>query len=94
MKNAKTFVTMLVVTLAITALAPLGRAVANDTGTYEEQRDCMSDAMMFCSQHIFAPDRNQRIAYCLWQHRSQISVACYAHFHPRGRRTLMMGRPT
>jgi len=81
------------VTVAVAAWAPAGQAVADDNGTSEEQRDCMNDAMMFCSQHIFAPDRNERIGLCLWQHRLQISRACYGHLRAPPRRSQQIGRP-
>jgi hypothetical protein len=73
--NART----LMVTLA---LAAAGAAHADDRGSADQQRDCMNDAMTFCSQHIFAPDRNDKIGLCLWQHRSQISRACLSHLRP------------
>jgi hypothetical protein len=71
----------LMVTLAL-ACAPAGAAHADDRGSPEQQRDCMNDAMTFCSQHILAPDRNDKIGLCLWQHRMQISRACFAHLRP------------
>lgn len=72
----------LMATLAVFALASAGPADADDRGTPEQQRDCMNDAMTFCSQHIFAPDRNDKIGLCLWQHRTQISRACFVHLRP------------
>jgi hypothetical protein len=69
----------LTVALALAALASAGPALADDNGTAEEQRDCRRDAMTHCSQHIFAPDRNARIAACLWQRRAQISKVCASH---------------
>jgi len=83
----------LMVTMAVAACAPANQAVADENGTTEEQRDCINDAMTFCSQHIFAPDRNERIGLCLWQHRYQISRACYGHLRAPARRSQPMGRP-
>jgi hypothetical protein len=53
----------------------------------DQQRDCTGDAMNFCSQFIFAPDRDLRIGSCLWEHRAQISPACRTHLHPPPRRS-------
>jgi hypothetical protein len=70
----------LLAALAFFAFASAEPADADHKGgTPEQQRDCMSDAMAFCSQHIFAPDRDDKIGLCLWQHRTQISRACFAH---------------
>lgn len=91
--NARTLAVTLVAAAAVAAFAPEGRAVADENGSFEEQRDCMNDAMMFCSQHIFAPDRNERIGFCLWQHRYQISRACSTHLRTPARRMQTMGRP-
>jgi hypothetical protein len=76
---------MLAVALVLAAFASAGPARAGDDGTAEQQRDCMNDAMTYCSQYIFAPDRNTRIGTCLWQYRAQISRACYAHLRPTRR---------
>jgi hypothetical protein len=62
------------------ACASSGPAVADDIAA--QQRDCMIDALTWCSQWIFAPDRDLKIGDCLWQHRAQISRACYAHLRP------------
>jgi hypothetical protein len=70
---------MLAVALMLAAFASAGPARAGASGTAEQQRDCTSDAMTWCSQYIFAADRNARIGACLWQNRAQISKACYAH---------------
>ena len=72
---------MLAVALMLAASASAGPARA-DNGTAEQQRDCMNDAMTYCSQYIFAADRNARIGACLWQNRAQISRACFAHLRP------------
>ena len=45
----------------------------------EQARDCTNDALTWCSQYIFAPDRDEQIGYCLWLHRTQISKACRSH---------------
>jgi hypothetical protein len=73
---------MLAAALGLAAFLSACPARADDNGTAEQQRDCMNDAMTWCSQYIFAPDRNTRIGGCLWQRRAQISRACYAHLHP------------
>jgi hypothetical protein len=86
---------------ALKGLAPTGPALAepsyarpahtgpahagNSEGTPEEQRDCQADALTYCGEHIFAPDRNTRIGNCLMQHRAQISRECRAHL-PAARR--------
>jgi hypothetical protein len=76
--NART----LAAALGLAAFASACPAWAEDSGTADQQRDCMNDAMTYCSQYIFAPDRNARIGACLWQYRAQISRACYAHLRP------------
>jgi hypothetical protein len=76
--NAK----MVAAVSAISALVLAGPAPAEDRGTPEQERDCMQDAMTYCGEHIFAPDRNAKIGLCLWQHRTQISRACFAHLRP------------
>jgi hypothetical protein len=73
---------IIAVALGLAAFATTGSAAADDRGTAEQQRDCMNDAMTFCSEHVFAPDRNEKIGACLWQHRAQISRACNAHLRP------------
>jgi hypothetical protein len=73
---------MLAVALALTAFALAGPGRAGENGTAEQQRDCTGDAMTYCSQYIFALDRNARIGACLWQNRAQISRACFAHLRP------------
>jgi hypothetical protein len=70
---------MLLVAFVLVTSASAGRAFADDNGTAEQQRDCMSDALTYCIQYIFAPDRDAQIGGCLWQHRAQISKACYSH---------------
>jgi hypothetical protein len=74
---------MLAVTLCLVAFGSAGPALADDDdGTPEEQRDCRHDAMTYCSQYIFAPDRNKKIGDCLWQRRAQISRECRSHLRP------------
>jgi hypothetical protein len=73
---------MLAVALGLATFASAGSARADSNGTAEQQRDCMNDAMTYCSEHVFAPDRNEKIGTCLWQHRAQISRACYVHLRP------------
>lgn len=73
---------MLAVGLGLAALVSASAVRADENGTAEQQRDCMNDAMTWCSQYIFVPDRNTRIGNCLWQRRAQISRACYAHLRP------------
>jgi hypothetical protein len=73
---------MLAVALGLATFASAGSARADNNGTAEQQRDCMNDAMTYCSEHVFAPDRNEKIGACLWQHRAQISRACYVHLRP------------
>lgn len=82
----------LLVTAAVAVGAPTVQALAEDNGTADEQRDCINDAMSFCSMYIFAPDRNERIGMCLWQHRYQISRACYGHLRAPSRRSQQPGR--
>ncbi len=72
---------MLAGALAAAALSWPGPAPADDRGTFEQQRDCTNDAMTFCSQYIFVRDRNARIAACLWENRTRISLACRSHLH-------------
>ncbi len=72
----------LAVALLLAASASAGSALAEDNGTAEEQRDCTGDAMTYCGQYIFAPDRNTRIGNCLWAYRAHISAACRAHLRP------------
>jgi hypothetical protein len=76
---------MLAIALVLAAFASAGPTRAGGDGTAEQQRDCTSDAITYCSQYIFASDRNTRIGACLWQNRAQISRACYAHLRPMKR---------
>lgn len=73
---------LLAVALGLVTVASAGPALAEGNGTPEQRRDCTNDAMTYCSQHIFAPDRDARIGDCLWQHRMQISRECRAHLRP------------
>jgi hypothetical protein len=73
---------ILVVALGLVTVASAGSAVADDRGTAQQQRDCTNDAMTYCSQYIFASDRNAKIGACLWQHRGQISKACQSQLRP------------
>jgi hypothetical protein len=73
---------MLAMAVRLAAFVSACPAGAADNGTAEQQRDCVNDAMTWCSQFIFAPDRNTKIGDCLWQHRTQISRACYARLRP------------
>jgi hypothetical protein len=68
-------------TTASTAVSA-GPALADDNGTPVQQGDCMGDALAWCGQYIFAPDRNLKIGDCLWEHRAQISGACRLHLLP------------
>lgn len=74
---------VLVVALGLVTFA--SAAVADDRGTPQQQRDCTTDAMTYCSEYIFAPDRNAKIGACLWQHRGQVSKACQSELRPRRR---------
>jgi hypothetical protein len=76
--------------LALTGLSFPGPALAgpalvgsahpvNNDGTPEEQQDCQSDALTYCSEYIFASDRNVKIGNCLMLHRTQISKECRSH---------------
>jgi hypothetical protein len=76
---------ILSVILGIAMFALASSALADDRGTAQQQRDCMDDAMTHCSQYIFAPDRDAKIAACLWLHRAQISKACQSHLRPQRR---------
>ena len=46
-------------------------------GTYEERRDCRSDAMKFCGD--FAPDV-KRITECMEKNMKKLSAPCRKHF--------------
>jgi hypothetical protein len=75
---------MLAVALGLAVFGASGPMLAadNDDGTPEQQRDCRGDAMTYCGQFIFAPDRNARIGECLWQRRAQVSRECRSHLRP------------
>jgi hypothetical protein len=46
--------------------ASAGSALADDKGTAEQQQDCMGDALAWCGEYVFAPDRNlnRTLPYC------------------------------
>jgi hypothetical protein len=73
---------MLAIALVLAASASARPALADDAGTAEQQRDCMGDALTYCGQYIFAPDRNVQIGDCLWRYRAQISRECRSHLRP------------
>jgi hypothetical protein len=53
----------------------------------------MGDALAWCGQYIFAPDRNLKIGDCLWEHRAQISGACRSHLLPPNSHLLPPKKP-
>ena len=61
-------------------LAASSPAVAD--GRADQEQDCINDALTWCGQHVFAPDRDLKIGDCLWEHRTQISRACRSHLRP------------
>jgi hypothetical protein len=73
--------TMLAAALLLAASASVEPALG-DQDRAEQERDCTNDALTWCSQYIFAPDRDEQIGYCLWEHRTQISRACRSHLRP------------
>jgi hypothetical protein len=60
------------VALVLAVSVSAGPAFANDNGTAEQQGDCMGDALAWCGQYIFAPDRNLKIGDCLWERRTDL----------------------
>lgn len=85
---------MLAVASGLAAFASTGPALADNPTQdqhQDQQRDCMGDAMTYCSQHIFAPDRDAKIGYCLWQYRASISRECRSHLRPR--KTMTSAHP-
>ncbi len=65
---------MLAAVLLLAASAP---AIADERA--DQERDCIGDALTWCGQHVFAPDRDLKIGDCLWERRTQISRACRSH---------------
>jgi hypothetical protein len=62
----------------ILVVSAAGRpAIADEQA--DQERDCKDDALTWCGQYVFAPNRDQQIGYCLWEHRTQISSACRSH---------------
>lgn len=73
---------MKAIAVALVLAASARMVLADDNGTVEQQQDCMGDALVWCGQWVFAPDRNLKIGDCLWEHRVQISGACRSHLRP------------
>ena len=61
--------------LVISTTISVSSAMA--AGTYEERRDCRSDAMKFCGE--FIPDV-KRITECMEKNMKKLSAPCRKHF--------------
>ena len=59
--------------LAAAVLASLSGAALAESQRDRQERACQADAMKFCKD--FVPDED-KIAACMGQHRSQLSVNC------------------
>lgn len=59
--------------LAAAALATLSGVAMAESQRERQEKACQADAMKFCKD--FVPDED-KIAACMGQHRSQLSVNC------------------
>jgi hypothetical protein len=61
--------------LVLAALTAARPALADERA--DQERDCTGDVLTWCGQYVFAPDRDEQIGYCLWEHRTQIRVELF-----------------